>query len=258
LNALSNQGSSGLATRLERVRSRIRTAAARAGRPPDAVALLAVVKQVSDAEVAALLDLGVREIAENRVQRLLARPADLMARGRVHLIGSLQSNKVRKAMASAAEFHALDRFELVELLQKEAARTGKRWPVWIEVNVAREAQKHGCDPDDLPALVCAVVAAPQLLLRGLMAMAPLADDPELSRPHFRELARWSASLCAEKILPPSASGLSMGMSNDFEVAIEEGATVVRIGSAIFQDEGRDEDERAPHGAPDRAPAPKGP
>jgi pyridoxal phosphate enzyme (YggS family) len=232
----------------------MRTAAARAGRPPEAVALLPVVKQASDAEVAALLDLGIREIAESRVQRLLSRPADLLARARVHLIGSLQTNKARKAMAAAAEFHALDRFELVEVLQKEGARTGKRWPVWIEVNIPRESAKHGCDPDDLPALVCAVVAAPQLVLRGLMAMAPLTEDPELARPHFRELARWSASLRAEKILPPSASGLSMGMSNDFEVAIEEGATLVRIGSALFQDEG----ERTARDAPDRAPAPKSP
>lgn len=232
----------------------MRTAAARAGRPPDAVALLPVVKLVSDGEVAALLDLGIREVAESRVQRLLARPAELLTRARVHLIGPLQTNKARKAMAAAAEFHALDRFELVEVLQKEGARAGRRWPVWIEVNVAREAQKHGCDPDDLPALVCAVVAAPKLELRGLMAMAPLADDPELARPHFRELARWSASLRAEKILPPSASGLSMGMSSDFEVAIEEGATVVRIGSALFHDEG----EHAARDAPGRAPAPKSP
>jgi pyridoxal phosphate enzyme (YggS family) len=229
----------------------MRAAAARAGRPPDGVALLAVVKQVTDSGVAALLDLGVREIAENRVQRLQGRPAPLLARARVHLIGSLQTNKVRKAVALAAEFHALDRFDLVELLQKEAARTGRRWPVWIQVNIAREAQKHGCDPDDLPPLVCAVVAAPALELRGLMTMAPLADDPELARPHFRELSRWSASLRAEKILPRSAAGLSMGMSDDFEVAIEEGATVVRVGSAIFQDEG----EPTHRDAPDREPAP---
>jgi len=211
----------------------MRAAAARAGRPPDGAALLPVVKQVVDSEVAALFDLGIRDVAENRVQRLEARPPGLMARARVHLIGSLQTNKARKAVELAAEFHALDRFELVEVLQKELAKTGKRWPVWIQVNVAREAQKHGCDPDELPALVCAVLAAPQLELRGLMTMAPLADDPELARPHFRELARWSASLRAEGILPPAASGLSMGMSNDFEVAIEEGATMVRVGRALF-------------------------
>jgi pyridoxal phosphate enzyme (YggS family) len=234
LNALSNQGSSPLARRIERTRALIAAAAARAGRPPPE--LLAVVKLVPDEVVAELFDLGVREVAENRVQRLVARPPALLERGRFHLIGSLQTNKARKAVETAAEFHALDRFDLIEVLQRETARIGRRWPVWIEVNLAREPQKHGVDPDDLPALACGVAAAPELELRGLMTIAPIADDPELARPHFRELARWSASLRAEGILPPSASGLSMGMSNDYEVAIEEGATIVRIGSALFHDE----------------------
>jgi len=167
---------------------------------------------------------------------LNARPPALLERGRFHLIGSLQTNKARKAVETAAEFHALDRFDLIEVLQRETARIERRWPVWIEVNLAREPQKHGVDPDDLPALACGVAAAPELELRGLMTIAPIADDPELARPHFRELARWSASLRAEGILPPAASGLSMGMSNDYEVAIEEGATIVRIGSALFHDE----------------------
>jgi hypothetical protein len=233
LNAVSNQGSSPLATRLERTRARIAAAAARAGRPPPE--LLAVVKLVPDEVVAELFDLGVREVAENRVQKLAARPPALLARGRFHLIGSLQTNKARKAVETAAEFHAVDRFDLIEVVQREAARIGRRWPVWIEVNLAREPQKHGVDPDELPALACGVAAASELELRGLMTIAPIADDPELARPHFRELARWSASLRAEGILPPAASGLSMGMSNDFEVAIEEGATIVRIGSALFHD-----------------------
>lgn len=234
MKALSNQGSSPLAQRLERTRARIAAAAGRAGRPPPD--LLAVVKLVPDEVVAELLDLGVRDVAENRVQKLVARPAALLERGRFHLIGSLQSNKARRAVETAAEFHALDRFELIEVLQRETIRVGRRWPVWIEVNLAREPQKHGIDPDDLPALACAVAAAQELELRGLMTIAPIADDPELARPHFRELARWSASLRAEGILPPAATGLSMGMSNDFEVAIEEGATLVRIGSALFHDE----------------------
>ena len=187
-----------------------------------------MVKLVPDEVVAELFDLGVREVVENRVQRLVARPPALLERGRFHLIGSLQTNKARKAVETAAEFHALDRFDLIEVLQRETARIERRWPVWIEVNLAREPQKHGVDPDDLPALACGVAAAPELELRGLMTIAPIADDPEL--------ARWSASLRAEGILPPAASGLSMGMSNDYEVAIEEGATIVRIGSALFHDE----------------------
>jgi len=235
LNPVSNQGSSPLAERLEQVRARMRAAARRAGRTPEATALLPVVKRVPDGRVAELLDLGLAAIAENRVQSLLARPPELLARARVHLIGSLQTNKARRALQVAAEFHALDRQDLVDVLRREAARAGVTWPVWLEVNVAREAQKHGCDPADLPALARAAVAAPEFVVRGLMTLAPFSEDPEGARPHFRALARLSATLRAEGILPAASSGLSMGMSNDFEVAIEEGATVVRIGSALFGD-----------------------
>jgi pyridoxal phosphate enzyme (YggS family) len=231
-----NQGASALSSRLERIRARIADAARRAGRDPGEVELLAVVKLVADADVEAAIDLGLLDLAENRVQNLLARPESVTSRARMHLIGPLQTNKVRKAVAAAAEFHALDRLELVPLLERESATLGKTLPVWVEVNVAREPQKHGVEPEACAELVELTRGAAHLALRGLMTIAPLVDDPELARPHFRELAALSRRLREQGVLPDDASGLSMGMSNDFEAAIEEGATVVRLGSALFRED----------------------
>ena len=223
MNALSNQGSSGLATRIERVRSRIRTAAARAGRPPEAVTLLPVVKMVSDAEVAALLDLGIREIAESRVQRLLARPADLLARARVHLIGPLQTNKARDAARLFDWIHSVDRMDLARELSR---RAGDRvLNVLLEVNLAGEPRKGGVAPAEVKRLAESTMALSGLRVRGLMAIPPAAEDPEHTRPYFRQLRELRDQLGLEHC--------SMGMSADYEVAIEEGATMVRVGTAIF-------------------------
>ena len=122
------------------------------------------------------------------------------------------------------------------LLEREAAALGKVVPTWLQVNVAREPQKHGCTPEAATELARLVASAPHLALRGLMTIAPLAESPESARVHFRALALLSRALIAAGALPAGASGLSMGMSNDFEVAIEEGATLVRVGSALFAEE----------------------
>lgn len=236
MKSAANQGSSGLARRLESVRERLRAAESRVGRAPGSAALLAVVKQVPDEGVRQLLDLGATELAESRVQSLLARPADLTGRARFHLIGPLQTNKVRKAVSAAAEFHALDRSGLAAHLERESAAAGRLLPVWIQVNVAAEPQKHGVDPARCGELAAEVLAAPHLRLRGLMTIPPLTGDPETSRPWFAALARLSRELRAAGAIPPDACGLSMGMSGDFEVAVEEGSTVVRIGSALFRDD----------------------
>jgi len=229
----ANQGISLLGERLARLRARIVAAERRACRPEGGVLLVAVVKQVSDELAAAAVDAGLVELAENRVQSLLARPPDLRARARFHLIGPLQTNKARKAVAAMAEFHALDRLELVPLLEREAAALGRVLPAWVQVNVAREPQKHGCAPESAAELAAASAAAPHLALRGLMTIAPLADDPEAARLSFKALRELSRDLTRRGALPPAAKGLSMGMSSDFEMAIEEGATVVRVGSALF-------------------------
>ena len=232
----ANQGSSDLAARVNWLSRRIAAAAARTGRDATAVQVVAVTKLVDDATVLAALELGLVDLGENRVQNLLARPDSITARARLHLIGPLQSNKAKKAVRAIAEFHALERPELVPLLDREAAAEGKVLPVWLQVNVAREPQKHGCPPESAAELAKLANAAPHLELRGLMTIAPLAPDPESSRIHFRALAALSAELRASGALPSAASGLSMGMSNDFEVAVEEGATCLRVGSALFAEE----------------------
>ncbi|MBM4016363.1 MAG: YggS family pyridoxal phosphate-dependent enzyme, partial [Planctomycetes bacterium] len=210
---------------------------ARAGRPAGACALLAVVKQADNATVAAAHAAGLRAFAENRVQPLAARPAALRALGRWHLIGPLQGNKVGKAVALIDEFHALDRAELLQPLRR--ALTGRERPLrtWLQVNVAAEPQKHGVAPDQAAALAAAAAALPGLELAGLMTMAPLVADPEQARPTFDRLRDLAAALLRSGALPDGATGLSMGMSADFEVAAEAGATVVRIGSALFRDDG---------------------
>ena len=232
-----NQGSSPLESNLAALNTRIAAAAGRVGRRPEAITLLPVSKYISDAQLQAALALGLRELAENRVQNLVARRAALGRDVRLHLIGPLQSNKLRKAVATADEFHALDRIELVAELAAAAGGHAQPFPLWIQVNVAQEPQKHGCSPDDAKGLIEAVLAHPTLALRGLMTMAPHASDPEEARPHFRALRQLSADLLRRGVLPLAASALSMGMSNDFEIAIEEGATLIRVGSALF---GRDD------------------
>jgi len=233
----TNQGSTApLTARLARLRSRIARAAERSGRPAEAVALVAVAKEADDEAVAALLRLGVTDFAENRVQKLAARPEALREAATWHLIGPLQSNKVAKAVALADEFHAVDRAEVVPLLARAAAARGRSLPVWLQVNIAAEPQKHGATPADAATLARALAAEPSLELRGLMAIAPYATDPEASRPHFRALRDLSLRLLAAGDLPSGATGLSIGMSGDFEVAIEEGATLVRVGSALFREE----------------------
>ncbi len=225
-----------LLARLHRIRARMAAALARAARPPGSAELLAVVKQLPDATVEAAIELGLVDLAENRVQSLLARHAVLGGRARLHLIGPLQSNKVQKAVAHAAELHSVDRPELVALLARAASAVGRVLPVWIQVNVAEEPQKHGCAPHAAAALAQLTSAAASLTVRGLMTIAPLTSDAETVRPVFRALRNLAAQLQHDGALPTTATGLCMGMSSDFEVAIEEGATVVRIGSALFQEE----------------------
>lgn len=235
MDGSTNQDSSaGLADRYSRLLARISAAAARGGRSRDAVRLVAVAKETSDETVAAAIGLGIQSLAENRVQRLAARPPALRAAAAWHLIGPLQSNKVKQAVALAAEFQALDRTDLLPLLARAAAGSSRRLPVWLQVNVAGELQKHGCRPDGAESLARAIAAVPELELRGLMTIAPWVADPEEARPIFRRLRALSVQLLEGGVLDAAAVGLSMGMSGDFEVAIEEGATVVRVGSALFQ------------------------
>ncbi len=221
----------GIAERLQRVRDRISAACDRAGRDPGSVRLIAVSKTVPIAGVAEALAAGQTLFGENRVQEALAKMAEAGPGATWHLVGHLQKNKARHAVGAFALIHGLDDRELAFELDRRAAARSTRQPVLVQANLSGEATKRGSDEDGLLPLLTAVADLPHLELRGLMIVPPPVDDPELSRPWFRRLKqlRDRAASLLERPLPE----LSMGMTDDFEVAIEEGATMVRVGRAIF-------------------------
>jgi hypothetical protein len=211
---------------LESVRQRIEAAAARSGRSGDEVTLVIVTKGQPVETVNALYDRGERDFGENRAQELAAKADQLPGDIRWHFVGPLQSNKVRIVRPIAAFLHSLDRSELGPAWIKGP---GLAPPALLQINVGREPQKHGVDPADAPRVFADLVAIGVDLV-GLMAIPPLVDEAEESRPNFAELRRVANELATAF---PARVALSMGMTDDFEVAIEEGATFVRVGRAIF-------------------------
>jgi len=204
---------------LSRVRERIATACARAGRPADSVRLIAVSKTQPLEKLRAAVQAGQRLFGENYAQELREKADALGPLVTWHFIGALQSNKARLVVGRAALIHTCDRISLAREISKRALA---EQPVLVEVNVGREPQKAGALPEDVPALVDQLRALARLRCDGLMCIPPAAGDP---RPHFAALRELAARL--------GLSELSMGMSADFETAIEEGATLVRVGTAIF-------------------------
>lgn len=219
-----------VAVRLEEVRGRIAAAAERVGRTGADVALVAVSKGFPADVVAQAVAAGAAELGENRAQELREKAIALPAGVRWHFIGHLQTNKARQVVEMASLIHSVDRPALAEELARRARVAGVTQDVLIEVNVSGEATKHGVEPAAAVAFAEQVAALSPLSLRGLMTMAPLSSDPEDSRPYFVEL-RELRDRVVEVV--PTATELSMGMTRDFEVGIEEGATLVRIGEAIF-------------------------
>ncbi len=218
---------------LESVKSRIRDAALRSGRNPDDILLVGVTKTVEPDIMMQAYDLGLAEFGENRVQEFI-RKADIINREcHWHIIGRLQTNKVKYLDNRVSLIHSLDRMELALALQARGEKTGRVWDVLVQVNVSGEETKAGVSPKDLKDFVNAVVKLGNIHVKGLMTIAPYTEDPEEVRWVFRELSKLAVDMQREKKENMSMEFLSMGMSNDFEIAIEEGANIVRIGSAIF-------------------------
>jgi len=219
--------------RLGRVRDRIESAARRAGRHPSEVTLIGVTKTIPVERIERAIEAGLTHLGENRVQEAEAKIASL-GRGRTgltwHLIGHLQSNKARKAAALFPWIHSVDRADLVARLDRAAHAPAPPINILLQVDLAHEETKHGVDVARLEDLARAAAGSGALRLRGLMTIPPLFDDPEGSRPFFGRLRRLRDDLAARGLDLPH---LSMGMTNDFEVAVEEGATMVRVGRAIF-------------------------
>lgn len=216
-----------IAARLAEVRARIARACASAGREAGSVALAAVSKTHDAAAVREAYAAGQRLFGENYVQELVAKARALedLEELRWHFIGHLQRNKVKDVLGVARCVETVDSVRLAEAVARRAEASGARVEVLVQVDVAGEAQKAGCAPDELDAVIAAVRASSTLQLRGLMTIPPLGAAPEASRPHFRALRALAEARGLRE--------LSMGMSADLEVAIEEGATIVRVGTAIF-------------------------
>jgi pyridoxal phosphate enzyme (YggS family) len=220
-----------LAANLAAIQQRIADACARAGRAPDAVQLLAVSKGQPPAAVRALADLGQTLFGENKVQEAKAKISMCGGRLRWHMIGHLQSNKCRDAVHFFDMIQSVDSLDLAQEINRMADKHAKTVRVLLEVNIAGEASKFGYPPERVEAELLEINALPRLEIHGLMTIAPWTPEPEKVRPVFRQL-RELKERC-EQLLGAPLPQLSMGMSGDFEVAIEEGSTMVRIGSSLF-------------------------
>jgi pyridoxal phosphate enzyme (YggS family) len=223
-----------IAGRLAEVRARITRAAQSAGRDPATVRLVAVSKTFPLDAIRQAYDAGQRDFGENRVQEALQKisaSADLLIRW--HLLGHLQTNKARKAAPAFALIQSVDSLELLHKLDAAATETGHAPELLIQVDLAREATKSGAVPADVPALFEAAAACQAVRVVGLMTLPPAPATPDDARPWFRQLRELRDGWLAAGVPAPQLRELSMGMSGDFEVAVEEGATIVRVGTAIF-------------------------
>jgi pyridoxal phosphate enzyme (YggS family) len=223
-----------LSANIKQVRARICAAAARAGRQSDDILLLAVSKTVPPERVDLALAAGITTFGESKVQEAKAKIPLVSSRARWHMVGHLQSNKARDAVALFELIQSVDSAKLAAEINKWAEHAGKTQAILLEVNVAGEASKFGLRPEDLPAGLDQIRALPRLDVQGLMTIAPYAADAQKARPYFQQLRQ-----LAER---HQLRQLSMGMTGDFELAVEEGATIVRVGTAIFGERGRNEPE----------------
>jgi pyridoxal phosphate enzyme (YggS family) len=219
--------------RLNQIRSRIAEAAAKAGRDPRTVRLVAVSKTRPPDDVVAAYRAGQVIFGENYVQELTAKVAGIPEPLEWHFIGHLQSNKVKYLAGLVTLVHSVDRLSLAEEISRQWVRLGRCCDVLVQVNIAGEASKSGTTETGALQLVRDIALLPNVRVRGLMTMPPFFDDPEAARPHFAELKRLSDLIAGEAVPGVEMEELSMGMSGDFEAAIQEGATLVRVGTAIF-------------------------
>lgn len=233
----------GIAENLAHVRSRIRAACERSGRCPDEVTLIAVSKLKPFADILEARRSGVTHFGENYVQEMMQKVGEagnLEDAGlfRWHMIGHLQKNKVKYLIGQTALIHSVDSKSLAEQIEKEAAKKNQSVRILLEVNVAEEESKWGFTSESILQAAREISLLPHIAVLGLMTSAPITDDPETNRIYFRKLRSLAQELAENKLLAASDPDfhvpvLSMGMSGDFEVAVEEGATMVRVGTAIF-------------------------
>src|SRR6478736_6491818 len=221
----------GLAENLEQIEKRIHAACERAGRSRDSVLLLAVSKTHPPEVIHEAVNLGLTFFGENKIQEAKAKIPDSPGKARWHFIGHLQSNKCRDAVELFEMIQGVDSLAIAQEINKRAEQAGKTMPILLEINVAGEGSKFGYQPEQMLADLESLNTLPRLEIHGLMAIPPYTPEPEKARPYFQKLRELKQQ--AEVVLGAPLPQLSMGMSGDFEVAIEEGATMVRVGTALF-------------------------
>lgn len=219
---------------LESINMRINRAARQSGREPSNITLVAVSKTVSIEKIKQAYELGLANFGENRVKELLQKFEQLPT-ANWHMIGRLQTNKVKEIIGKAKIIHSLDRWNLIDEIEKRGEIAGIKVPALLEINISGEKQKAGFSPREVGEILKAAAGFKSLLINGFMTMAPLTDNAELTRPIFRGLAELKEKYEKKEYANVQLDYLSMGMSGDFEVAIQEGANIVRIGTALFKD-----------------------
>jgi pyridoxal phosphate enzyme (YggS family) len=223
-----------IASRLAAVEERLQAACRRSGRQRDEITLVAITKTISPNTAALLPDLGVFDLGENRPQELWLKTGVLPPTVRWHMVGHVQRNKVERTLPLVRMIHSVDSVRLLQALDQEAVKQARVVEVLLEVNASREISKHGFAPADLPALAPEIRSLNHVRVRGLMTMAAPEEVPERCRPTFVELRQMRDRLRSELAPSHELTHLSMGMSNDFEIAVEEGATLVRLGTVLFE------------------------
>ena len=222
-----------IAENIAKIKHRIAIAATRCGRDPHSIKLMAVTKTVNLERIFNAVEAGVTMLGENYVQEAKDKIAAVTKPAQWHMIGHLQTNKAKYAVHLFDCIHSVDRWELARELDKRAGIANHHLNILIEVNVSGEQTKNGIPASAASSLIKQIAPLPNLTIRGLMTMAPYSDNPENARPYFAALSKLKNDITAQSIPRVQMEELSMGMTDDFEVAIEEGATIVRIGRAIF-------------------------
>lgn len=218
---------------LNEVRENIQKACEKAGRSPQEVTLIAVSKTKPLFMLEEAYEAGARDFGENKVQEILEKHPKMPEDARFHMIGHLQRNKVKQVLPHAVLIHSVDSYRLAEQISQEAGKLGITAKILLEVNVAKEESKFGMMPEDVEEMAGQIAALPHLQIEGLMTIAPFVDDPEENRPVFRKLYQLSVDIKKKNIDNVSMGVLSMGMTGDYQVAVEEGSTMIRVGTGIF-------------------------
>ena len=218
---------------LNEVRKNIQKACEKAGRSPQEVTLIAVSKTKPLFMLEEAYEAGARDFGENKVQEILEKHPKMPEDARFHMIGHLQRNKVKQVLPHAVLIHSVDSYRLAEQISQEAGKLGIIAKILLEVNVAKEESKFGMMPEDVEEMAGQIAALPHLQIEGLMTIAPFVDDPEKNRPVFRKLYQLSVDIKKKNIDNVNMGVLSMGMTGDYQVAVEEGSTMIRVGTGIF-------------------------